>query len=905
VSLSRVARAGGSAPRHSVVRRRTPSLARSLALLGVLTAFGACTSNGDPSEPNAGSSGGPRGVDGGANGEPAPPFVVPGCVEATGRDSVASRTLEDGAGTAVVALGEGAAPCARSFTLSTTAARRDDLPANPRSIAERVDRPSLSTKSDLFDALYQLALDEAAEASVSEIRDGAFRNGAPVACAPAGCFETGRKWNYVWTRDTAYAADLGLGWVDPARAASSLDFKLSPLRDGSGLEIVQDTGTGGSWPVSTDRAVWALGAREVLRHLVGAPRDALRDRALEAVVATDTRDRAVVFDERDGLYRGEQSFLDWRDQSYPAWSVPNVVEIATSKSLSTNLAHLALLDTAAELAEEKGDTATKTTFAARATALRTAIRAKFWLPDEGQFATYTTTELDPAPARRFDLLGTSLAVLLDVATPEQARSAIAKYPTLPKGPPVLFPEQQLTPIYHNRAIWPFVTAYWVRAAKKTANDAAFDNGVRSLVRGAALFLSNMENLEVVTGKPWFEDGSYSGPVVNSQRQIWSVAGYLSMVNQSLFGVEATAEGARVAPFVTRSLRKTLFAASESLVLNDLPLRDKKLTVVVKLPPASTDGGAYGVAQVRLNGQEVSGGLLAEAALGARNLVEVDLDDASGATPATTVKTISDVTNYRVLYAPKTPSITALGPSGGKLALTLDRAGESTTDVELSIYRDGVRVAEGLPGTTTSWTDPTSSETSPSHCYTVEQRYIVSGNVSQRAKPMCFWGLGEARITSLPASGFTVSGGTSTTSYGRFFYESWGDPGHTITTTFTASRTGEHLLQATYGNGSGGLTTGITCAVKRIVVEELPAGTTVATGYLVMPQRESWSSWGDSSFASANLQAGKSYRIRLDGEGMATNMSAFAHFTDYTAGTGGTTPFFRVNIPELKVLARIQ
>jgi len=63
----------------------------------------------------------------------------------------------DGAGTATVAVT--GASCTRSFVLSSNAARRDDLPASPRTMTERLDRPSLSTRSDLFDALYQLALE--------------------------------------------------------------------------------------------------------------------------------------------------------------------------------------------------------------------------------------------------------------------------------------------------------------------------------------------------------------------------------------------------------------------------------------------------------------------------------------------------------------------------------------------------------------------------------------------------------------------------------------------------------------------------------------------------------------------------------------------------------------------------
>ncbi len=872
-----------------------PFFLASIALL-VPVALACGSGRGDVSSPDGRTSGdgGPGSVDGDANGL----VEVPACIEAPGRDPSASRALEDGAGAASVTV-SGAA-CARTFVLTTTAARRDDLPANPRTMTE-AGRTTISTRNDLFDALYQLALDEAKENSVDAIRDGAFRNGAPLPCAGGGCFETGRKWNYVWTRDTSYAVDLGLGFIDPARARSSLEFKLSTRRDGSDLQIVQDTGTGGSYPVSTDRAVWALAARELLNHLSGEARTAFRDRALEAIANTAEHDRAVAFDARDGLYRGEQSFLDWRSQSYPSWTVPDLVNIATSKSLSTNVAHVALLATGAELAAEKGDATLATTLRTRADELRAAIRTKLWLGEDEAFSTYTTTELDPAPARRFDLLGTSLAVLLDVATADQARAAIASYPTLPKGPPVIFPQQKETAIYHNRAIWPFVTAYWVRAARKAGNDAAFDSGVRSLVRGAALFLSNMENLEVVTGKPWVDDGAFSGPIVNSQRQLWSVAGYLGMVHGGLFGVEARKDGLRVAPFVTKAMRRTMFAASDALVLNDLRVREKKVSVVVRLPAAGEGGGAYAVAKVRVNGQEAPDGVIDEARLAPRNLIEVEL--AEPPAPGAPLRTITDVTDYRVLYAPRSPSITSVTSSAGKLEVGIDLAGEAAADVTVSVYRDGVRVAKDLPGTTTVWQDPsTAGDASPSHCYTAELRY-ASGNVSQRARPICFWGPGNGRITSIPATSFTVSGGAQTTAYGRTFHEAWGDPGHTIVATFTASRTGEHLVQATYGNGAGSLETGITCAVKKVVVEEVGPNTPVATGYLVMPQRADWGSWGDSSFVRAPLSAGKQYRVRLETDARAVNMSAFAHFADYTGGTGGSGgAFTRVNVAELKVLS---
>ena len=60
-------------------------------------------------------------------------------------------------------------------------------------------------------------------------------------------------------------------------------------------------------------------------------------------------------------------------------------------------------------------------------------------------------------------------------------------------------------------------------------EMVFDAQLDSLMRGAALNLSNMENLEWQTGRNWVEDGEFSGPVVNSRRQLWSVAGFLVVI----------------------------------------------------------------------------------------------------------------------------------------------------------------------------------------------------------------------------------------------------------------------------------------------------------------------------------------------------------------------------------------
>ncbi len=821
------------------------------------------------------------------------------CVSPSAADPSGTTTWDDALGRATVEV-SGRDTCQRSYTLTTTAVLRHDLPSNPRTLVEQPGTPTTRTGHDLFDALHALALEEVRECSVERIRDGAFNDGMGVPCGEGGCFETGRLWNYVWTRDTAYAVDLGLAAMDPTRSLNSLAFKLSERRGGGDLQIVQDTGSGGSYPVSSDRVAWALGAWELLRHLHGATRDAFASRAYEAVRNTLEHDREVVFDPEDGLYFGEQSFLDWREQTYPEWTAADTVHLGMSKSLGTNLLHLRALELASFLADELGESAASTRYAGFAGDLRDAIRTRFWLEDEGGFSTFVTTGLDPAPVRRFDALASAFAVLFDVATEAQAARVMASYPHYGPGVAVIWPQQQQTPIYHNRGEWPFVTAYWLRAAKHANNDAVAAKMMRALMRGAALNLSNMENFEASSGAPWRDEGASSGPVVNSQRQLWSVAGYLSMVHHTLFGLEATDAGLAVRPYVPSSLRSSIFSGTNELVLNDYPYHGRRVTVVLHLPD-SAGTGALRVGSIRLNGASVAGDVLDEDDLAATNRVDVELT--SGTSPSASITEVSDA-NWQNVFGPRTPRISGIDAFGGRVRLTL--ATPEATDVTFRVYRDGDLVADELAGTTTTWTDMVfDAGSARTPCYVVETTFRSSGNHSQHSPPVCWWGEGAVRVASISASAMTNVGGTGVNNHGRFHYEAWGDAGHTLTTpSFTATQTGEHWLQLVYGNGAGSINTGITCAVKRVVVQDATTGAEVGDGIVVMPHLGTWSRWADSSFARVRLEAGRAYRFVIRSDDRAVNMSSFAHFEAYTGGTGGRSGTFnRVNVAELKILAR--
>jgi hypothetical protein len=430
-----------------------------------------------------------------------------------------------------------------------------ESPAGERVIAAQSWR--VRTASTLFNALFAMAQEDLHKDSVAAVNDAAFDQGRPMPCR---CFIAGEKWPFVWTRDISYAIDLGLWRLDPARARTSLLFKISPPRDGSaprGLYVMQDTGSGGSWPISTDRVVWFLGARHLLDDR------AFADTVYHALTDTLAQDLRYAFDPRIGLYRGETSFLDWREQSYPAWTAHNVVFIAQSFALSTNVLHYQALEMAATMAQQRGQQTAAVRYTRQAQALREAINARFWRGDRKLYMSYIGGPIDPAPFDAYDLLGLDLAITSGVADAARALEALEHYPAWAAGSPVIWPERRDEPIYHNQAIWPFVSEYTLRAARQAHEAPLIALEVRSLMRGAALNASNMENyslLEQSTNVP----GELGGPAVDSPRQLWSVAAYLDMVLRGVFGLE---DDGRVAPELPASLVPMLFGADRSISLH--------------------------------------------------------------------------------------------------------------------------------------------------------------------------------------------------------------------------------------------------------------------------------------------------------------------------------------------------
>jgi hypothetical protein len=743
---------------------------------------------------------------------------------------------------------EGVETLARTYRFSTDQPPRDGAPQQV-TVTELEGQPVLRSGRLMLDGLFALALQEARTSSVSEISDGAFAGGAPQPCE---CFRTGELWPWVWTRDTAFAADLGLAWLDPVRVAESLRFKLSagkPLAGLAGTFVLQDTGTGGSWPVSTDRVVWATGALAALQSLPDGERQRFLLEAFEAMAGTAEQDRTYTFDPEDGLYRGETSFLDWREQSYPPWMADDAARIAETKALSTNVLHLVLLEGLVQLAAELGDGAAGARYAEWAQALRQRIPDRF-RTEEG-WASFVGGPLDPAPQAR-DLLGTALAARV-LEDPEAAALSVESWPMGAHGPPVLWPGQPDVPVYHNGAVWPFASAYLLRAARHAGHDGVVGQAAQSLLRASALNLTCVENLDWATGLP-------TGPAVNSRAQLWSIGASLALVTDGIFGLQRQDGELSLAPLLPAAFREEWLG--DEVVLHHFPSAEGPVELRLQLPAPGPTGALVAVDERREPGR-----ITVTLAEGPPSRAPAPL--ASGA------------------LGPRTPQI--LGVSAGVVTFSGDPG------VTFEVWRDGALVASGLSGP--SFDDPVpAGEGAP--CYAVVAANPATGLRSHRSAPSCDWGAGQARVQVLDAHWLTGSGSFAA-DHGRPHIASFGAPGDALEAVFRPWYSGSYLLQPSFANGSGPVSTGVTSGHLWMTVREA-GGAAVASGPVALPHTGAWDAWRDGTSLQAELSRDITYTLTLE---VAPNGSWLEGYTLYGGAGGGPEPVGWVDLAEIKLLAR--
>lgn len=379
--------------------------------------------------------------------------------------------------------------------------------------------PQLTTPYLLEEAVYNMALDE-----------------SMIAVESDSTLRTGLFWGGVWTRDVSYSTILSMAYVQPRAAMKSLLCKIG--RNG---QIIQDTGTGGAWPCSSDREIWTVAAWELYK--VTGDREWL-SMVYPAVKNSLQVDMKTLYDSATGLVRGESSFIDWREQSYPRWMEP--ADIYDSKCIGTNMVHYAALMSAAQMAALSGDPEFETACLEKAEGLKQAINDHLWLPEENYYAQFLAGRAGDMLYTKSETLGQALSIIYGVAEGDRAMNLSQNMPITDLGAPVFWPFIPDIPPYHNKAVWPFVESFWMIASAKTSNEPGVLNAIGSLYRAAAMYATHKENFVA-------ENGDWRGTQINSSNMLWSLSGALSATFRVLVGIEYEADCLRFAPVVPKVL----------------------------------------------------------------------------------------------------------------------------------------------------------------------------------------------------------------------------------------------------------------------------------------------------------------------------------------------------------------
>lgn len=644
----------------------------------------------------------------------------------------------------------------------------------------------------LLNAIYNLSMDEMIRAVE---KDSTLR--------------TGKEWAGVWTRDVSYSIILSMAILQPKVAQYSL---LRKVKDGV---IVQDTGTGGAYPVSTDRMIWAVAAWEIYK--VTGERKWL-ETVYPIIKKSLDDDLKNAFDPVTGLVKGESSFLDWREQTYPLWMEP--ADIFESECLGTNAAHFQAHTVLALMAKELNDESTAAAHKTIADQIRNGINTSLWLNEKGYYAQFLYGRIYKSVSPRAEALGEALTVLFDIADPERQKKVVARTPVNEFGIPCIYPQIPNIPPYHNNGVWPFVQSYWSMACAKAGNETALVQSLAAIYRPTSLFLTNKENFVA-------ENGDFVGTQINSDNMLWSLSGNIGVVYKILFGMEYTTEGLVFHPFVPKVL-------SGRHHLSGFRLRDAVLDIEVT-------GFGNKIASVAIDGKTLTGPI--PFTLAGKHNVVVTLSNTSAANPGA-------VNNAPFLVAPETPVVTLAGktlswkPIPGAMQYIILRNGKTMkaiasnkfqlTSADFAEYQV---IAIDKSGTLSFASEPVIPTDHPDVAVVQLEKVVTK--------------------SELPYRGFTGDGFVAVNS----------TLNRNLDFVITVPGDGKYMVDFRYANGNGPVNTENKCALRSLFVNEVFAEA------VVFPQRGTgeWSEWGFSNSIVVALKAGEN-RLSLKFESYNENMN---------------------------------
>lgn len=654
--------------------------------------------------------------------------------------------------------------------------------------------PKLVTDNRLHEAIYNMGLDEMVN-----------------AVEPDTTLRTGKEWAGVWTRDVSYSILLSMAYLQPEASKVSLMKKVDSLG-----RIIQDTGSGGAWPISTDREIWCVAAYEVykvtgdkswLKFIYPVAKRSLEDDAKSSLYSAST-----------GLVKGETSFIDWREQSHPKWM--QCADIHNTETLSTSVVHSQAWRVLAAMAQELGDKKEAQSALKMSNQIAEGVNAHLWMADKGYYGMYLYGRDNLIMNPRAETLGESLAIMWGVANAERAKSITENNPTTPFGAAIFYPQISDMPAYHNNALWPWVASWWALANAKAGNENGVMQAIGSVFRPAALFCTNKENFNLDNGDIATE--------LNSSNMLWCLSGNLALTHKILFGIEYQKDGLAFHPFVPKALAGTR-------MLQNFKYRNAVLDIKVS-------GYGNQIKQFKVNGKEqaLDGKTLAALLPAKKAKGKMTIEIEMGNNDIAPLK-VNEVENAK---APLTP------------ITWLDGKTLCWNPIEYInhyiIVRDGERVAE------THCTTFDASTPGEYQVIGVDEKGI-EGFASEPRSTRTYYNI------EMPNEGTTAS--SSEIAYqpkgaikgysGKGFVET-DKSSKALSIPVEVEESGNYAISFRYANGDGPVNTENRCCIRTLKVDGKKLGT------IVMPHRgrANWDDWGMTNSLQVPLSKG-SHVVELE------------------------------------------
>lgn len=628
----------------------------------------------------------------------------------------------------------------------------------------------------ISDAIYNLSLEEML-----------------MAIEPDSTFRTGKEWSGVWTRDISYSIILSMAHMQPEVAKKSLMRKVRNNR------IVQDTGTGGAYPVSTDRIVWATAAWELYKFT--GDREWMTY-AYEVIKNSVEDDLLNARNPETGLMKGESSFLDWREQTYPMWMQP--ADIYQSENLGTNAVHYQankVLATMAKLLDKPEDEARYNEIAS---SIKAAIQHNLWMKDKGYHGQFLYGRSHLILSPRSETLGEALCILFGITEGENIQRAVASMPVTSFGASCIYPQIPGIPPYHNNGIWPFVQSYWALASAKAGNEAAVMEQIAAIYRPSALFLTNKENFVA-------ETGDFAGTQINSSIMLWSLSGNIALVHKILFGMEFEEDKLIFNPLVPKALKG-------KRTLKNFRYRDALLHL-----------------EMEGFGNQIS-------------IFEVDGKISAPEIPAN----FKGEHRIRIVLANNTDTDKQINKVKNDFSIEMPLVSQQGNQLIWEPVKNATHYQIVKNGKTIETTPTTSYTVNPGEYATYQVIAIDNtGTGSFASEPLIIISPNTQFSLQLekfiPAAHYPYAGFN-----GSGFVEISKTKNRMISIPLTLEQEGLYYLQARYANGNGPVNTDSRCALRNLYVNNR------FSGVLIFPQRgkDEWSNWGYSNMLPVQLSKGQ-------------------------------------------------